>query len=71
MTDPTKLTPLMVDALAWNLAVPLAMPLTRDPKIRADSKNIAQAASAEAAAADVPRSATSYDIGPSLVEARH
>jgi hypothetical protein len=71
MTDPTKLTPLMVDALAWNLAVPLAMPLTRDPKIRADSKNIAQAASAEAAAADVPRSATSYDHGPSLVEARH
>ncbi|WP_244642410.1 hypothetical protein [Phyllobacterium sp. 628] len=42
LTDPTKFTPLFVDALAWHLAVRLAMPLTRDPKMRADAFQLAQ-----------------------------
>lgn len=34
VTDPTKFPPLFVEALAWHLAVRLAMPLTRDPSVR-------------------------------------
>lgn len=42
LTDPTKYAPLFVEALSWHLAVRLAMPLTRDPKIRADAMALAQ-----------------------------
>lgn len=42
LTDPTKYSPLFIEALAWHLAVRLAMPLTRDPKIRADAMALAQ-----------------------------
>lgn len=41
LTDPTKFSPLFVDALSWHLAVRLAMPLTRDPKVRADAWQVA------------------------------
>lgn len=41
LTDPTKYSPLFVDALAWHLAVRLAMPLTRDPQVRADAFQLA------------------------------
>lgn len=41
LTDPTKFSPLFVDALSWHMAVRLAMPLTRDPKVRADAWQVA------------------------------
>lgn len=41
VTDPSKFSPLFVDALSWHLAVRLAMPLTRDPKVRADAWQVA------------------------------
>lgn len=41
-TDPSRFSALFVDALSWHLAVRLAMPITRDPKIRADAYQIAQ-----------------------------
>jgi hypothetical protein len=42
LTDPSRYAPLFVEALSWHLAVRLAMPLTRDPKIRADAMAMAQ-----------------------------
>jgi len=42
LTDPTKYAPLFIEALSWHLAVRLAMPLTRDPKIRTDAMALAQ-----------------------------
>ena len=41
LTDPTKFHPLFVDDLSWHLAVRLAMPLTRDAKVRADCWQVA------------------------------
>ena len=35
LTDPTRFSALFVEALSWHLAVRMAMPLTRDPKVRA------------------------------------
>ncbi|RWF70085.1 MAG: hypothetical protein EOQ34_19885 [Mesorhizobium sp.] len=40
--DPTKYPPLFIEALSWHLAVRFAMPLTRDPKMRADAFQLAQ-----------------------------
>lgn len=51
-TDPTKFPPLFVDALSWALSARLAMPLTRDPKLRADALQMARMAHDEAAASD-------------------
>lgn len=51
-TDPTKFPPMFIDALSWALTVRLAMPLTRDPKQRADALQIARLMHDEAAAAD-------------------
>lgn len=50
--DATKYPPLFVDALAWHLAVRLAMPLTRDPKIRAEAFQLAQEMQGAAEMAD-------------------
>lgn len=52
LVDPTKFSPLFVEALSWHLAVKLAMPLTRDPKVRADAFQLAMRMQGEAAAAD-------------------
>ncbi|OWV77635.1 hypothetical protein ATY77_30155 [Rhizobium sp. R634] len=52
LTDPTKYTPLFVDALSWHLAVRLAMPLTRDPQVRADAFQLANSTQALAQTAD-------------------
>lgn len=70
LTDPSKLSPLMVEALAWNLAVPLAMPITKDAKVRADAKNIAQVETAAASAADVGQAVGSSSFTSSFIEAR-
>lgn len=52
LTDPTKYSPLFVEALAWHLAVRLAMPLTRDPKVRADAYQLAVQTTGAAETAD-------------------
>lgn len=52
LTDPTQYSPLFIEALAWHLAVRLAMPLTRDPKIRADAFQLAMQTQGAAEMAD-------------------
>lgn len=52
LTDPSRFSPLFVEAMAWHLAVRLAMPLTRDSKVRADAYQLARVAKNDAAEAD-------------------
>lgn len=52
LTDPTAFPPLFVEALAWHLSVRLAMPLTRDPKVRAEAFQIANGMQASAQMSD-------------------
>lgn len=52
LVDPSKYPPMFVEALAWNLAVRLAMPITRDPNIRKEAFQLAMASAASAQAAD-------------------
>ncbi len=63
LTDPTRFSPLFIEALACHLAVRLAMPMTRDPKVRADVYQLGQAmlASAMAADANEVRETTNHD----------
>lgn len=70
VTDPTKFTPLFVDALAWHLAVRLAMPLTRDPKVRADAWQVAQQMTAAAQMMDANEKRHSSDVESEFVRAR-
>lgn len=70
LTDPTKFSPLFVEALSWHLSVRLAMPLTRDPKVRADAFTIANGAQASAQTADANEVRETSDIDSDLVEAR-
>ncbi|MCM5557368.1 hypothetical protein [Pleomorphomonas sp. JP5] len=50
--DPSKFTPLFVEALSWHLAARLAMPLTRDPGQRQAAFQMALQTQAAASAAD-------------------
>lgn len=68
--DVTKFPPLFVDALAWHLAVRLAMPVTRDPKIRADAFQLATKMQNEAAAADANEVRETSDYPSEMMEAR-
>lgn len=52
LSDPTKFPPLFIEALSWHLAVRLAMPLTRDPKVRADAYQLAVQTFGQAGVAD-------------------
>lgn len=70
LEDPTKYPPLFVEALSWHLAVRLAMPLTRDPKIRADAYQLAVNAAAVAAAADANEVRHTYDHETEFVRGR-
>lgn len=70
LTDPTKFSPLFVEALAWHLAVRLAMPLTRDPKIRQECFNIANGSQAQAQMADANETRETSDTDSDLVKAR-
>lgn len=70
LTDPTKFTPLFIDALAWHLAVRLAMPLTRDPKIRADAFQLAMRMQAAAEMADANEVRETSDHDSELIEVR-
>lgn len=68
--DVTLFPPLFQDALSWHLAVRLAMPLTRDPKIRADAFQLAQRMQAEAAVSDANEVRETSDYPAEANEAR-
>ena len=51
-TDPSRYPAMFIEALAWNLAVRLALPMTRDPKVRADAYQLAMQAQNAAAMVD-------------------
>jgi hypothetical protein len=70
ITDPTKFPPLFIDALSAALSVRLAMPLTRDPKVRADAYNLAQAMRATAETADANEEREGSDISTEFVGVR-
>jgi len=50
--DVTQFTPLFIEALSSHLAVRLAIPLTRDPKVRAEAYELAMQMQSLAAVAD-------------------
>ena len=52
LVDPARFSPLFIETLSWHLATRLAMPLTRDPKVRQDCYNLALATQGTAAMAD-------------------
>lgn len=70
LVDPVKFPPLFVEALSWHLAVRLAMPLTRDPKVRADAYQLATSTQASAAAADANEVRETSDHESDLVAER-
>lgn len=70
LTDPTRFSPLFIEALSWHLAVRLAMPLTRDPKIRADALTIARTMQAAAEQADVNQVRQTSDTSTDFLTVR-
>lgn len=62
--------PMFDEAFGWHLAVRLAMPLTRDPKIRADAWQLAMKTGAEAAALDANEVRETSDRPSGAIEAR-
>lgn len=70
LTDPTKYSGLFIEALSWHLAVRLAMPLTRDPKMRADTWQLAMRTQAAAEAADANEVRENSDHESELVAGR-
>lgn len=70
VTDPTLFPPMFVEAFGWQLAVRLAMALTRDPKVRADAYQLAVRTSGEAAALDANEVRETSDSPSRYVEAR-
>lgn len=70
LEDPTQFPALFQEALAWHLAVRLAMPLTRDPKIRADAYQLALRTTAAAAASDANEVRETSDTPSEVIEAR-
>lgn len=70
LTDPTKYSPLFAEALGWHLAVRLAMPLTRDPKVRGDTFQLAMRMQAVAETADANEVRETSDHDSELVTGR-
>lgn len=69
-TDPTRFSLLFIEALSWQLAVRLAMPLTRDPKVRQDAYQLARQLLATAEAHDANETRNTSDISGDFTEAR-
>lgn len=69
--DVTKFPPLFVEALAWHLAVRLAMPITKDPKKRADAFQLAMKMQNDAAASDANEVRETSDYPSEMMEARN
>lgn len=70
LEDASRYPPLFVDALSWHLAVRLAMPLTRDTKVRAEAYQLALGTSGTAQMADANEEQHSSDIESEFVEVR-
>lgn len=70
LVDPSLFPALFTDALSWHLAVRLAMPLTKDPKIRADALQVAGAQTDAAKLADANEEPANSDIESEFVGAR-
>jgi hypothetical protein len=70
VTDPTLFPALFQDALGWHIAVRLAMPLTRDPKVRADAFQLATRMTGEAQTSDANEVRETSDYPSEAIEAR-
>lgn len=70
VSDPTKFPPLFIEALAWHLSVRLAMPLTRDPKVRAEAFQMATMATGQAQMMDANEQRETSDHATELVTRR-
>ena len=70
LTDPSMFPPLFVEALSWHLAVRLAMPLTRDPKQRAEAWQVANAMTGQAQMFDANEQRATSDHKTDFVEDR-
>lgn len=70
ITDPSRFDPLFVDALSWHLAVRLSMPLTRDPKIRADAWQVANQMTGQAQMVDANEERETSDHESNFVMGR-
>jgi hypothetical protein len=68
--DPTKFPPLFIEALGWHLAVRLAMPLTRDPKVRAEAYQMATMATGQAQMMDANEARETSDHESAFAKAR-
>jgi len=70
ISDPSQFPPLFEEAFGWQLAVRLAMPLTRDPKVRADAYQLAMKTTDLAAAMDANEVRETSDISAEAIEVR-
>lgn len=70
LTDPTKFPPMFIEALAAALAVRLAMPITRDSKVRADMWQLAERTRAQAEMLDANEERETSDHDSDLVGGR-
>lgn len=70
ITDASRFDPLFVEALSWHLAVRLAMPLTRDPKVRADAWQVANMMTGQAQMADANEERETSDIESTFAAGR-
>ena len=68
--DVSKFSPMFVEALGWALAVRLAMPLTRDPKIRAEAFQLYQRSEAMAQVYDANQVRHTSDYNSEFYDAR-
>jgi hypothetical protein len=68
--DPARYPALFVDALSWHLAVRLSMPLTRDPKVRADAWQVATQMTGQAQMADANDERETSDHATEFVTGR-
>jgi len=70
LADVTSLSPLLAEAIEWHLAARLAMPLTKDPKIRADALQLARDIQSKAEVADANETHETSDHDSEMIEAR-
>lgn len=70
LTDPSLFPALFVEALSWHLSVRLSMPLTRDPKVRADAWQVANLMTGQAHMMDANEVRETSDYASALVAGR-
>lgn len=70
LEDHTRFSPMFIEALSWHLATRISMPLTRDPKIRADCYQTAQAMQSNAEALDANEVRETSDHESEFIQGR-